>query len=74
LFHIFNCSIIWVKFAGTLWIIGGEIRQLINILFCGYQRRSEIWHLTSDINHACRNLYASGAQVPQRVTSINSCW
>jgi hypothetical protein len=34
--------IIWVKLAGALWIIGGKIRQLINILFCGYQRRSEI--------------------------------
>jgi hypothetical protein len=32
--------IIWVKLAGVLWIIGGKIRQLINILFCGY-RRSE---------------------------------
>jgi hypothetical protein len=37
--------IIWVKLAGALWIIGGEIRQLINILFCGYQRRSEIRHI-----------------------------
>jgi hypothetical protein len=32
--------LIWVKLAGALWIIGGEIRQLINILFCGY--RSDI--------------------------------
>ena len=31
--------IIWIKLAGALWIIGGwEIRQLINILFCGYRR------------------------------------
>jgi hypothetical protein len=30
--------IIWVKLEGALWIIGGEIRQLINILFCGYRR------------------------------------
>ena len=30
--------IIWVKLAGVLWIIGGKIRQLINILFCGYRR------------------------------------
>ena len=30
--------IIWVKLAGALWIIEGEIWQLINILFCGYRR------------------------------------
>jgi hypothetical protein len=30
--------IIWVKLAGALWIIGVKIRQLINILFCGYRR------------------------------------
>jgi hypothetical protein len=34
--------VIWVKLAGALWIIGGKTRQLINILFCGYQRQSEI--------------------------------
>jgi hypothetical protein len=34
--------IIWVKLAGSLWIIGGEIRQLINILFCGYRHKIEI--------------------------------
>jgi hypothetical protein len=30
--------IIWVKLAGALWIIGEKIKQLINILFCGYRR------------------------------------
>jgi hypothetical protein len=40
--------IIWVKLAGALWIIGGKFRQLINILFCGYQRLSTtIGNLTS---------------------------
>ena len=39
--------IIWVKFAGALWIIGGKIRQLINILFCGYQNSGmRLWHLS----------------------------
>jgi hypothetical protein len=50
--------IIWVKLAGVLWIIGGKIRQLINILFCGY-RRSE--------NHA--ETYTRLGTVPQRVIS-----
>ena len=58
--------IIWVKLAGALWIIGGEIRQLINILFCGYQRRSEIRHLTSTTR---AETYTRQAQVPQRVNS-----
>jgi hypothetical protein len=52
----FYLWIIWVKLAGVLWIIGGEIRQLINILFCGY-RRSE--------NHA--ETYTRMGPVPQRV-------
>ena len=38
----------------------GKITQLINILFCGY-RRLEIH------TNVSRNLYSSGAQVPQRV-------
>jgi hypothetical protein len=45
---------------------GGGIRQLINILFCGY--RSDIHDPLSEKN-ASRNLYSSGAQVPQRVIS-----
>jgi hypothetical protein len=55
--------IIWVKLAGVLWIIGWKIRQLINILFCGYRR--------SEIGEPCRNIYSPGAQVPQRVINTN---
>ena len=49
---------------------GGEIRQLINILFCGYQRRSEIRHLRSDIHHACRNLYSPETGAPASNNNI----
>jgi hypothetical protein len=64
--------------AGALWIIwgeggwggGGGIRQLINILFCGY--RSDIHDPLSEKN-ARRNLYSSGAQVPYRVIKFQEC-
>ena len=46
----------------------GKNWQLINILFCGYQRRLDYWRLP--IHQMCRNLYSPGAQVPQRVITI----
>jgi hypothetical protein len=54
--------IVWVKLAGASWIIGGEIRQLNNILFCGY-RRLEIHYPLSEI----RETYTRLGTVPQRV-------
>jgi hypothetical protein len=55
--------IIWVKLAGALWIIGVKIRQLINILFCGYRRST----IRDPRQMHAGNLYSPGAQVPQRV-------
>jgi hypothetical protein len=55
--------IIWIKLAGVLWIIGGKIRQLINILFCDY-RRLEIGDCRSK-NAA--ETYTRLGTVPQRV-------
>ena len=53
----------WVKLAGALWIIGVKIRQLINILFCGY-RRSRI----RDPRQMHAETYTRpGHRVPQRV-------
>jgi hypothetical protein len=44
---------------------GGGIGQLINILFCGYQRRSEIRHRKSDIHQKCMpKPILAWAQVP----------
>jgi hypothetical protein len=48
--------------AGALWIIEGEIRQLINILFCGY-RRLEI----GDCRSMMPKPILAWALVPQRV-------
>jgi hypothetical protein len=63
--------IIWVKLAGALRIIGGEIMQLINILFCGY-RRLEIHYPLSEIRDKCMpKPILAWAQVPQRVTSVH---
>jgi hypothetical protein len=45
--------------AGALWIIWVKIRQLTNILFCGYRRL--------EIREQSRNLYSPGHRVPQRV-------
>jgi hypothetical protein len=50
------------KIGRSLMDNWGEIRQLINILFCGYRQL--------EIREQSRNLYSSGAQMPQRV--INS--
>ena len=41
----------------------GEIRQLINILFCGYQRRLEI----ADPLNGAETYTRLGHRVPQRV-------
>jgi hypothetical protein len=49
--------VIWVKLAGALWIIGGKIRQLINILFCGYR-------LTRIRDKCMPNLYSPGTGAP----------
>ena len=46
----------------------GKNWQLINILFCSYQRRSEIRHLTSDIHQKCvPKPVLAWAQMPQQV-------
>jgi hypothetical protein len=65
--------LIWVKLAGALWIIGVKIRQLINILFCGY-RRSTIQDPVSRIRDP-RQMHAEtytrpGHRVPQRVINL----
>jgi hypothetical protein len=64
--------VIWVKLAGALWIIGGEIRQLINILFCGYQRRSEIRHLTSSTRAETYTRQGTGAPVSYSYSGCKS--
>jgi hypothetical protein len=54
------------KIGRSLMDNWGEIRQLINILFCGYQRRS-------DIHQKCvAKPILARAQVPQRVIIVLS--
>jgi hypothetical protein len=59
--------IIWIKLAGALWIIGGKIRQLINILFCGYRRKLEI---ADPLNMNAETYTRAGHRVPKRVIII----
>jgi hypothetical protein len=52
--------IIWVKLAGALWIIGGKLGSSLIFYFVAV----DDWRSTTNVS---RNLYSSGAQMPQRV-------